>query len=150
MQGLCLPPRQPLKWSREDGVMLGHGILAVLVAAGLSYSTASQAAGAPTETAYQTVFQIEVGVRPTKNGASQALRKLQRAHPRILGRLPAWVERTDLSSKGAWYQMHLGAFAGPLDAQQTCRALTVAGHQSCLVIKRFASQAGSPPARPKG
>ena len=126
--------------------MLGHGILAVLVAAGLSYSTATRAAGAPTETAYRTVFQVEVGASPTKTGASLALRKLQRAYPKLLGHLPAWIERTDLSSEGAWYQMHFGEFDGPLDAQQTCRALTLAGHQSCLVIKRFMPQSDNPKA----
>ena len=73
--------------------MLGHGILAVLVAAGLSFPAATQATGAPTATASRTTFQIAVGVRPTKHGASQALRKLQRAHPKLLGNLPARVER---------------------------------------------------------
>jgi len=84
----------------------------------------------------RTVYRVQVGASRTWNRARQALRELQQAHPKLLGNLPLEVERADLSSKGIWYRMQIGAFAKSSEAEGFCRELSQIGVSDCLVVKR--------------
>lgn len=78
-------------------------------------------------------WSVQIASADSENGAWSAWKKMQSRHPLLADAKPV-VVRADLGTKGIFYRVRLGGFAGKDAAQNTCMKLKSKG-VACFVSK---------------
>jgi cell division septation protein DedD len=108
-----------------------------LATANPTSGAATRAQPAPANTAPKGVepFYLQIGAYPTRDLAEKAFHQFQTAHGDLAGDLPPDIKTADLGTKGVWYRLRIGPFAGKAAAAQSCEKMTKKG-VSCLIAGR--------------
>ena len=81
-------------------------------------------------------FVLQLAALPSQAEAEHAGAGLKSRYPDLLGKIALTIHRADLgASKGVWYRVHAGPFAGHDEAVRLCERLRAAPHPAdCFVL----------------
>ncbi len=79
-------------------------------------------------------YKVQLAAARTRSLAKSEFKRLQKAHPDLLGNLELSVMRVDLGKKGIFYRVRVGPFADEAAARKLCADLK-ARKQACLPVK---------------
>jgi hypothetical protein len=77
---------------------------------------------------------LQLAAFQDRGQADAVWRRLQRAHPAVLGDLQPQVVAADLGAKGTWYRLQAAGLGSEAAARAACELLK-SHKQDCLVIK---------------
>lgn len=91
-------------------------------------------AAAPAEHGIGPGF-VQIGAYPSRDFADKAFRQFKLAHGDLAGDYLPDIEKADLGTKGIWYRLRLGPFAGKGAAAAACERMKKEG-VTCLIAGR--------------
>lgn len=92
-----------------------------------------QVAAAPAR-ASSSAFRLQLAAFQDRTQVDAVWRRLQRAHPAVLGDLRPQVVVADLGAKGTWYRLQAAGLGSEAAARAACDLLK-SHKQDCLVVK---------------
>jgi cell division septation protein DedD len=95
---------------------------------------AQQIVAAPVLAAASGAFRLQLAAFQDRAQADAVWRRLQRAHPAVLGDLRPQVVAADLGAKGTWYRLQAAGLGSEAAARAACELLK-SHKQDCLVVK---------------
>ncbi|ABS64675.1 Sporulation domain protein [Parvibaculum lavamentivorans DS-1] len=100
-----------------------------------SPAAAKQAAAASKSpsSAEQARYRLQLGAFREPDVAAQAWEEISRQAPGIIGRFDYAIQKADLGSRGIFYRLRAGGFAGIGEARTTCKSLE-AHKIECIVV----------------
>lgn len=79
-------------------------------------------------------FRLQLAAFQDRAAADATWRRLQRAHPAVLGGLEPRIVAADLGPKGTWYRLQAAGLSSEAAARAACELLK-SRKQDCLVVK---------------
>ena len=96
---------------------------------------AQQVAAAPARSpASSDAFRLQLAAFQDRAQIDAVWRRLQRAHPAVLGALRPQIVVADLGAKGTWYRLQAAGLGSEAAARAACDLLK-SSKQDCLVVK---------------